>query len=55
MRWNWETLEVFKMLLTSFFPLTVLIIFVIAAVSAWGVYAFQIAPISAGGIPVLYM
>jgi TRAP-type mannitol/chloroaromatic compound transport system permease large subunit len=32
LRWNWERLEVFKMLLTSFFPLTILIIAVLGSI-----------------------
>jgi TRAP-type mannitol/chloroaromatic compound transport system permease large subunit len=32
LRWNWERLEVFKMLLTSFFPLALLIIAVLGSI-----------------------
>ncbi|MEW6332033.1 MAG: TRAP transporter large permease subunit [Pseudomonadota bacterium] len=32
LRWNWERLEVFKMLLTSFFPLTILILAVLGSI-----------------------
>ncbi|MHB1142148.1 MAG: TRAP transporter large permease [Sulfuricaulis sp.] len=32
LRWNWERLEVFKMLLASFFPLTILILAVLGSI-----------------------
>jgi TRAP-type mannitol/chloroaromatic compound transport system permease large subunit len=32
LRWNWERLEVFKMLLASFFPLAILILFVLGSI-----------------------
>jgi TRAP-type mannitol/chloroaromatic compound transport system permease large subunit len=32
LRWNWERLEVFKMLLTSFFPLAILILAVLGSI-----------------------
>jgi len=32
LRWNWERLEVFKMLLVSFFPLAILILFVLGSI-----------------------